>query len=110
MANPDIGEISCPICEKMNRSETTAFIRRASKGRQKLYVFCPADGQLHMNSAGGQEAILTLGRLYGPEGKPVTEKPVDPVENKPVNVNESETPPPAPDNQGGGWFDKPLFG
>lgn len=59
MANETIGTITCGWCGTM------ADVRRASRGRKKLYVMCPACGQQWLNTEKGQDIILSTANIFG---------------------------------------------
>lgn len=90
MANDTIGAITCGWCGG------TADVRKASRGRRKLYVMCSNCGQMWLNTPGGQEIILERARMFGPGGAPdpVTDDPGQDEPKNPVNGIPSPAPPP----------------
>lgn len=69
MANETIGKIVCGWCGEC------ADVRKACKGRQKLYVMCKNCGQQWLNTAGGQDIILSNATMYGVGGAPAEDRP-----------------------------------
>jgi len=63
MANETIGEIECKFCGSM------ADIRKSTKGKKKLYLMCPLDGQNFMRTERGQDYILDNGKFFSPADK-----------------------------------------
>jgi len=78
MANETIGSITCGWCGD------SADVRKAARGKRKLYVMCPNCGQQWLNLPAGQDVILERAQLYGAGGPP----------EKVVNDNEPEPLPP----------------
>lgn len=66
MANPDLGEIDCPLG---GSTPHQAHVRKYANGR-KLYIACARCGMLQPSLQHGQDWILSNARMYGPEGKP----------------------------------------
>ena len=78
MANETIGAIKCGWCGD------DADVRKAARGKRKLYVMCPNCGQQWLNLPAGQDVILERAQLYGAGGPP----------EKVVNDNGPEPLPP----------------
>lgn len=86
MANETIGRITCGWCG------AAADVRKAAKGRRKLYVMCSNCGQQWLNTPGGQDIILTRAKMYGPEGAPVPGLVEEPAAEVAVEHAVVETP------------------
>ncbi|GAB1110715.1 MAG: hypothetical protein SwBeaMacB_13510 [Shewanella algae] len=84
--NPDIGEITCPICGEV------APVRRDSNG--KLYYISSA-GMIKPNLPGGQDWMLENANIWSKEHKPkpVTEAPKTEPVTEQVPVTEPEVIP-----------------
>lgn len=65
-ANPNIGDIACPICA------AASAVRKNRAG--KLYMDCMNCGRIYPNHAGGQRYMLEKSRIW-PEGKAPADVP-----------------------------------
>jgi|GEM_PF-5737831 len=95
--NPTIGHIECQYCHGQ------ADIRRASKGKKQLYLWCQCKGPTFGSTPSFQSYILEHGKIDGPAPAPVP-KPDEKPAPEPAPVNKPPADPDPPKKRA--WFDQ----